>query len=294
MKLDRLSKKQSGLVILIIYLFTMTVGIVTYVIGKSLSLSPITAMFVADVLMTLIIYFLGNLLNNASLYDPYWSVLPPFIILLWGIDTASIGLFHAILLLFVLIVWAVRLTYNWWINWQGFQKQDWRYDLLKEKNEKLYPLTNLMGIHMIPTIVVYFQLVVAYQIMTKASINAGYVIGAIIALIAPIIQFVADKQMYEFRFDKETKSSVINTGIWRFSRHPNYFGELLFWVAIYLMYLFGSGKFDLYVIAPIAMIALFVFISVPMMEKKLIDRPGYESYKKNVSMLIPFKPKKEE
>lgn len=288
MSLSKLTKNQTGFVFLFVYLLTMIVGFALYLVGISLSIPAVALLFVVDVVMTLIIFGVGSIIKNASLYDPYWSVIPLFFILIYIPIYGTFTDFKNILLIIAITVWSIRLTYNWWKNWKGFEEQDWRYDMLKEKNKKIYPLTNLMGIHMIPTIVVYLQMICVFEIVVYGTLNFGYYVGFLMSLAAPVIQWFADKQMYDFRLNNKGKKKVINTGLWRFSRHPNYFGELLFWVGIYAMYLFGSQTFNFFILLPLSMIALFVFVSVPMMEKKLINRPGYKEYKEHVSMIIPF------
>lgn len=288
MNFNKLSKKQSGLVFFMIYIFIMLLGILMVGFGKKNSLSPIITMLLADIFMTLIIFLIGSVLKNASLYDPYWSVIPPYIVIVWIIFYYQTINLASILLLIAILFWAIRLTVNWWKNWHGFASQDWRYDTLKEKNEKLYPMTNLFGIHIIPTIVVYLQMINVFDILKIGKVNLVYIIGFLIAILAPIIQYVSDKQMYEFRIENKNQKKTINKGLWRFSRHPNYFGEILFWIGIFVMCFAESYLFDITILYPISMILLFVFISIPLMEKKLKNRPGYTDYQKNVSMLIPL------
>ena len=294
MNLNNLNKKQSGIIFLIVYGFSFVAGLIIFFILRFRT-GVIITFLVADVVMTVIVFIVGYVIKNASLYDPYWSVIPPFFTIIWALQWHGFTLpINVILVLIAVLFWSIRLTYNWWKNWTGFSEQDWRYDMLREKNPKLYPITNFFGIHMIPTLVVFLQMICVFAFITSFSTTIVSVIGFIIAIAAPIIQFISDKQMYEFRVKNEEKSKVINSGLWRFTRHPNYFGELLFWVGIYVMYLGMVKRIDVYILFPFAMIALFIFISIPMMENKLIKRPGYEEYKKQVSMIIPFFPKKVE
>ncbi len=294
MNLNKLTKKQSGVVFLIVYLFTMGFGFFVVYYSSYFTNNAIIALLIADVLMTIVIFLIGSIIKNASLYDPYWSVIPPYLIVIAAIRYFGLSFSLAgIMLLIVISFWGIRLTYNWWKNWTGFSKQDWRYDLLREKNPKLYPITNLFGIHMIPTVVVFLQLINAFQILNNTSVNTIFLIGLALSLIAPVIQFISDKQMYDFRASNKNKSKVINTGLWRYTRHPNYFGELLFWVGIYVMYFSFVKVIDVHILYPISMILLFVFISIPMMENRLLDRPGYKEYKQSVSMILPFFPKQE-
>ncbi len=293
MNLGDLTKKQSGVIFLIVYGLTLLFGLVIMFLGARYGANFIVTMLIADILMTLVIYLVGLIIKNASLYDPYWSVIPFFIVLFWAVSFQGFSLkMNAILLILVVGIWSFRLTRNWWINWTGFTHQDWRYDMLREKSPKMYPITNLFGIHMIPTIVVFVQLINGYGILLENTINIVFVIGAIISLAAPLIQYISDKQMLEFRQTNVDKTQTINTGLWRFSRHPNYFGELIFWIGIYIMYFSYSMVIDLNILFPVSMILLFVFISIPIMEKRLTNREGYYDYKKSVSMLIPFFQKK--
>jgi len=267
------------------------IGFIVYKILFPILL-PIISMLIADILMTLFIYIMGIQIKNASLYDPYWSVVPPFILLVWIITWLGYSIFGLIVLT-IITIWAIRLTYNWWKNWKGFKFQDWRYDLLREKSPKFYPITNLFGIHLIPTLVVFFQMPIIFFALFNGIKNWVFFIGALMSLSAPIIQYIADRQMYVFRQKNSESKKVINTGLWRFSRHPNYFGEILFWLGFFVMFLDANPVWSLLMLAPVSMIVLFEFISVPMMEKKLVSRPGYKEYQKSVSRILPFFPKKQ-
>ena len=293
MNLNNLNKKQTGIVFLIVYGLAMLLGIFVVFLGSRYTGNPLLIIFIADIMMTLVVFIVGTIIKNASLYDPYWSVIPPFFLILYAFSFYGFNLpVNAILILIVVSFWAIRLTYNWWENWTGFSKQDWRYDMLRDRAPKLYPITNLCGIHLIPTVVVYLQMINMIEVIRYSTINFIFMIGLIIAILSPVIQYFSDKQMFDFRQENKGKNKVINTGLWRFTRHPNYFGEIILWVGIYVMYFSYVRVIDINIIYPISMILLFVFISIPMMEKKLSDRPGYKTYKENVSMLIPFFPKK--
>jgi steroid 5-alpha reductase family enzyme len=92
--------------------------------------------------------------------------------------------------------------------------------------------------------------------------------------------------------DHKKEKACIDHGLWKYTRHPNYLGELTFWVGIYIMYFSHVNAINFNLVYPLLMIALFLFISIPLMEKKLVHRPGYQEYKAQVSMLIPFRKKR--
>ena len=98
------------------------------------------------------------------------------------------------------------------------------------------------------------------------------------------IQLVADAQSHKFR--SEHPGQVCNVGLWKHGRHPNYFGEIQMWWGVWVMYASFCG-IDWLVLCPIAMTALFLFISIPMMERRQLEnKQGYSDYRKVTRLLI--------
>ncbi|MFA7075602.1 MAG: DUF1295 domain-containing protein [Candidatus Izemoplasmatales bacterium] len=290
MNLINLTKKQTLWVFVAVYFLAALIGGLIMLYGFNKQYNMILITLISTVSMTLVVFLFSNVTKNASLYDPYWSVIPIIIVIEWIFIYKNFSL-NVILLLVAVLVWGIRLTQNWWKNWVGFKHQDWRYTKLKDQAPKIYFLTNLMGIHMIPTLVVYAQLINANAVMQHTGVNLIFIIGFILSIAAAVIQYIADKQMYDFRMNINKTKKVIDEGLWKYSRHPNYLGELVFWLGIYVMYFSHVRTIDINLIYPVLMILLFLFISIPLMEKKLANRPGYSEYKNTVSMLIPYRKK---
>jgi steroid 5-alpha reductase family enzyme len=278
----------SLLVILLIYGFAFIIGIYTF---KSLNWENlIYKLLVANVVATLFIFGVGLLLKNASLYDPYWSVAPPILLILTHIHLHTSLNTVRFFIYIGLIFWSIRLTYNWAIHWTGFKEQDWRYTLIKEKAPKIYLISNLFGIHLMPTVIVFIQLLGSIELLTISTrANLISMIGLVIMILSATLQFIADGQMRAFKKRNPDKKVCIEEGLWKYSRHPNYFGEVMVWWGLYLIYFGSTQSINLYLLAPLAMTFLFIFISIPMMEKKILrTRPEYEGYQDRVSMLIPL------
>ena len=281
-------KYSSMLVIFIIYVVATIIGIVVF---NNLNWdSLIYKLLVADVVATFFIWIIGLILKNASLYDPYWSVAPPVILIL---AHSYIGTSLNTIQYFVyigVILWSLRLTSTWALGWTGFEEQDWRYTLIKEKAPKLYLLSNLFGIHLMPTTIVFIQLIGSIELFSlNANINLISMLGLLIMILSVIVQYIADGQMRKFKKRTEHKKACIEEGLWKYSRHPNYFGEIMVWWGLYIIYFGATSTVNLLIIAPILMTSLFIFISIPMMEKKILrTRLEYEAYQNRVSMLIPL------
>ena len=288
------SRITSFLLILAIYVLAFFIGLVVFNLFNNMhvfnNIHVLVSFFLADIAATLVVWGFGILFANSSVYDPYWSVAPIVILAFWMTTRGISFTITDILFLVAIIVWALRLTLNWAIRWKGLNHQDWRYVMLKEKSPRLWFLTNLIGINVMPTIIVFLALIPAYfGIGSEGTVNNLTVIGFSICVGAVLIQSFADKQMDFFRKNKSFKNQCIDKGLWRYSRHPNYFGEVSFWWGIWLMQMGVIPQIWVSVIGPVVMTLLFLFISIPMMEKYILtSKSSYSSYQKQVSMFIPW------
>ncbi len=287
------SKRRDMFIFSVLYAAAIIVGLVIFKMTSSFQ--DIYRFLWADVAATLVIYLFSMLFKNASLYDPYWSVIPPVMVLLAMFHYQAFGLTN-VLLLISLSVWGIRLTYNWASLWTGFHEMDWRYDAMKKKAPRWYPLTNLLGIQLFPTGIVFAQLALAIFVI-ESNPRAEFLtfVGAFVIMISATIQLIADQQMKRFKVRTKGEKKCIEEGLWKYSRHPNYFGEIMVWWGVYAIYFSVYKTLDLMIISPIMMTSLFLFISIPWMEKKILrTRPEYSAYQKRVSMIIPFFRKEKE
>ncbi|MBM7453702.1 steroid 5-alpha reductase family enzyme [Acholeplasma morum] len=280
-----MNKRRDFILITLIYAISISIGLIS---GDFFDVNLLSKILIIDIITTLVIYLCSLIVKNASLYDPYWSVIPPVLIMYAMITQKSYSLLNWVLWISIM-VWAIRLTYNWAVNWTSFSHQDWRYDLIRSKTKKLYPLANLFGIQLMPTFVVYLQIYVAVTTISENKpLNIGSILSGLIIISATLIQFISDKQMREFKASNSNKR-VIDVGLWKYSRHPNYFGEVMVWWGVYGFYLSVSQKLDYLIMAPIVMTLLFLVISIPMMETKILKtRPEYRTYMKETSKFIPW------
>jgi steroid 5-alpha reductase family enzyme len=129
--------------------------------------------FVADVAATLVVFLGSVLMNNSSVYDPYWSVLPPLLFIFWIIDVGSIGLFSALIVLLT-FVWAFRLTLNWASGWRGLDQEDWRYREFRGRFGWLYWPVSLIGIHLVPTVAVFLASIPVYFLISSGISSVGF------------------------------------------------------------------------------------------------------------------------
>ncbi|MDL2292699.1 DUF1295 domain-containing protein [Acholeplasma sp. OttesenSCG-928-E16] len=283
-----MNKATSLILVGIFYLFAYAIGFFFSFLMKNY-LDLYINLFLGTIISTIAIYLFNLLFKNASLYDPYWSVQPCYLIFCFYIiygDKYPFNPIHLIVLL-PLLFWAIRLTINWGNGFSDMSFEDWRYKMLKEKttNRVLRELTVLMGIMIIPTICVYLGTAPLFTSFMKEGVNQllFYIIGATIILLGTILQIVSDYQMLKFRKQKTGKN--IDTGLWKYSRHPNYLGELLIWTGVFIASL---NHFDIInIFGVLTIYFLFFSISIPMAEKRYLNKyVEYQDYKKRTSMLL--------
>ena len=296
-----MSEKQIGLIIILLsYLLSYSFGLLSFtLIEKYITLNQdldpgiitLIQIFISNVISTIIIWFIGVILDTASIYDPYWSVQTPFIFICLLIKYKNINIGNFIYLELILF-WAIRLTYNYTKTFNDISYIDWRYKQIKEKTGKLYQIVNLLGICLMPTIIVYVASIPCFlYIINNYNFEPIQMIGFMIMLISTWIEMKADIDIHRYKMIRKEKKEIINIGLWKYSRHPNYFGEICFWYGLSFVYLFTDFKNNwITLLGPILNHSLFLFISIPLAEKHLIKyKEGFEDYKKNTNMLIPIK-----
>lgn len=281
-----LSRGVSFALITLIYLLTAAVAILIY---GMLPYNMVFSLLIADMAATVLIFTFGALFSNASVYDPYWSVAPIVILAAFVIGTNVTLTADKLLVLIAVLLWGVRLTANWVYTFKGTGFEDWRYRMLRRKAGVFYPIVNLLGIHAVPTLVVFFAILPAVYVVEndEAPKSAFYVVFFITALIAVALQGISDCQMHKYR--KNRKEPFIRVGLWRYSRHPNYLGEILMWwsVALYSASVCGFEWYSL--IGAVLNTALFLGVSIPLADGRQAAKEGFGEYKSQTRMLLPIK-----
>ena len=283
MKALKKNRIASFIALTIIYIIAAIIGIIVY---QALQLDWWLSLLIADLAATVITFIFSLIFKNASVYDPYWSVQPPVILITFAIVNKPTNL--GILLLIAVVFWAVRLTANWAYTFANLNHQDWRYTMLGEKTGIFYPIINFIGIHMVPTLVVYGCILPAvYAIREGLNANFGSVIFISISISAAVMQGISDIQMHKFR--KNKTSTFIRVGLWKYSRHPNYLGEILMWWGIGLAVICAAPSVWYLLAGAVANTALFLAVSIPLADGRQSQKEGFTEYKKQTRMLLPIK-----
>ena len=277
------SRKRSFLMVALVYLVAICGGIVVY---DMLPFNFAINLLIADIVATLITFLYSVVFGNASVYDPYWSVAPIVIVCY---EAISCGFnFVSALVFIAVVIWGARLTANWAYTFKNLTHQDWRYTMLNEKTGKAYPLINLLGIHLFPTIVVYLcMLPTIYAFTNSLSFNYGSLFFFLVSISAVVLQCISDSQMHKYR--KNKNGNFIRNGLWKHSRHPNYLGEIAMWWGVAFTVICALPSVWYLFIGALVNTLMFIFVSIPMQDKRQGKKEGFEEYKKETRALFPLK-----
>lgn len=290
----QVSRARSFLIIAAAYVAALVVaGLVVGWIGPEGH--PLRAVAAADLAATIVVFAVSLLTDNSSVYDPYWSVAPIAIAGWLAARPVASGapIARQALVIGLVTLWGIRLTYNWARGFSGLAHEDWRYIDIRAKTGRVYWPVSLLGIHVMPTIMVYLGCFALYPALTSSrplglldALAAGITLGAV------IVELVADEQLRAFRGERRG-GEILARGLWAFSRHPNYFGEVSFWWGLFVFALAADPGAWWAGAGAAAITLLFVFVSIPLLDRRSVARrPAYADHMKRVSALVPWFPQR--
>jgi steroid 5-alpha reductase family enzyme len=297
------SKAAVALVALAYLVAGGTALVVGWLLGER---HPLIVAGAADLAATLVVFSFSVAFGNSSFYDPFWSAAPPLIALYyfvrawdlplddpfvraWDLPLDDpISMARVAVVVALVFLWGARLTHNWLRGWRGLDHEDWRYVRIRQRSGRLYWPTSLAGIHLMPTIVVFCGCLPLYPALSNRG-PLGILDGvALVVTGAAIwIEAAADRQLYRFVRSRSSADQILETGLWARCRHPNYLGELLFWWGLYLFGLAAGLEHWWTGLGALSITLLFLFISIPMIERRMLGKPGYAERVKKVPALIP-------
>ena len=292
---------RASLIVLIAYLTAFAAAAVSLVATAHLGLLAATA--IADVVATIVVFGFSVGTNNASMYDPYWSVAPVCIAGCWWLHPGAQGdPVRAVVVVVLVNLWGWRLTYNWWRGWRGLGHEDWRYAGMRAHAGRAYWLLAFAGFHFFPTVIVYLGCLALWPALVSGKLPLGVIdgVGVGIALTGILVEAIADHQLVRFKREASARHArgesverpLLTAGLWAWSRHPNYFGEITFWVGLFVIGLAADLGAWWAAVGPLAMVLLFTGVSVPLLDARLrATRPDYAEHAKRVSAIVPWPPR---
>jgi steroid 5-alpha reductase family enzyme len=232
-------------------------------------------------------------LRDVSIVDPAWG--PAFVLVaVVAALTADGCLGRRWLLAAMTGVWGLRLGMYLLVRKLGDRSEDRRYAAMRERRGAAFVPWSLVMIFGLQGLLV---LIVSLPVQVAAgrggSLSAAVIPGVLLWLIGVGFESVGDEQLRRFKARPDSKGQVMDRGLWRYTRHPNYFGDFCVWWGLWLVALTAGGTWWTF-IGPVVMSILLIRVSgAGLLEKDIGDRrPGYADYVRRTSGFFPLPPKR--
>ena len=253
--------------------------------------NPLMMNAVVVAALMLIIWISSIVWRNASIVDAFWGA--GFVLISWTTYGIADLPQRSLLLPVLTTIWGVRLSiFLAWRNW-GLP-EDYRYRSMRDKHGSRFWLVSLLTVFVLQGIVMW---IVSLPLQTSGRMAGGntglVVVGVLVWLTGFLFESVGDWQLARFRSVPSNNGLVMDCGLWRYTRHPNYFGDFCIWWGLFIVSRQHSAP-AWSVAGPILMsILLIKFSGVALLEKRLAKmKPGYVEYVAATSAFLPLPPRK--
>lgn len=238
-------------------------------------------------------FFIALRRNDNSIADVMWGIGFIIIALFTFFYTRSYTSRQWLITTLVLL-WGIRLSMQIIIRKIGKgedtrykkMRDEWGNDAIKNSFWYVFMLQGLM------MLIISLPIILVNSSIIQPPLNLKDFIGLTIWIIGFLFETIGDLQLFKFLSDPSNRGKILNTGLWRYTRHPNYFGESLMWWGIFVIALSIPYSFFT-IISPLLITYLLVFVSgIPLAEKQMENNPDFLEYKKQTNAFIPWFPKK--
>jgi steroid 5-alpha reductase family enzyme len=240
-----------------------------------------------------LLWILSLAMKDASVVDRYWGIA--FIVIASATSAATEGFETRSRLVLVLVtLWGARLSLYITVRNLG-GGEDFRYRAMRERWGTRFPIVSLatvFGLQALLAWIVSLPVQAAIAAVFPARLTALDRIGVAVWIVGFAFEAVGDWQLSRFRAKARNRGRLLTTGLWKYSRHPNYFGDALQWWGLWLIAAATGAWWT--VVGPLLMTLLLLRVSgVTLLEKRLRrSREGYEDYCRRTSAFVPTRPRR--
>lgn len=256
---------------------------------------PFTNLFILTGVLILclmsVLWLISLTLKNASIVDIFWGI--GFIVVTWFAFSYGPGYLPRKQWMTALVtLWGLRLALH--IGFRNWGKpEDFRYAKWREENGARWWWASFFNVFLLQGLLMWIisaPILAAQSSGFPAILTSLDLFGALVGLTGLLVETIADLQLTFFKRDKSNKGRILTTGLWKYSRHSNYFGEALVWWGIYIIALAAGAWWTIF--SPTLITWLLLRVSgVTMLERTMRLKPGYEEYSKKTRAFFPWFPK---
>lgn len=229
--------------------------------------------------------------RDAGIVDIFWGI--GFVVVSWVAWAVGDGEANRSDLLVTMVsIWGIRLSFHLWRRSRG-REEDYRYRSMRRKSGEGFAIRSLLTVFLFQGLLIWIVSLPVQLAMTPSGprVRALAVVGVVIWGIGLFFEALGDSQLTRFRAT-DTDNKVMDWGLWRYTRHPNYFGDFCVWWGIWLVAA-DTPDARIGIVGPLLMSLLLLrFSGIPILERGLRRRhEGYDDYAARTSAFIPRPPK---
>ena len=228
--------------------------------------------------------------GDVSIVDSLWSLIFLALCTTWFI-AYEYPTQRSVIVLALVAVWALRLSaYITWRNWD--EGEDARYQAMRRNYSPNFALKSLFIVFLLQGVLAWvISLPLLAAITGSRPLNLLDALAVVLVIFGILFESIADTQLAAFKARPDTQGRVMDTGLWRYTRHPNYFGECCVWWGFYLFAVAAGGSWS--IVSPLLMTFLLLRVSgVALLEKDIVERrPAYRQYIEQTNAFIPGLPR---
>lgn len=239
------------------------------------------------------LWFLFSLIKKRNdIVDIAWGL--GFTFLAWlSYLTTDITNLRGFIITILVSIWGLRLAWHIHLRNKG-KTEDYRYLNWRNTWGKWFLLRSYFQIYMLQGLLLFLIILPVLFTHTKTlSLFTYYdIIGITVWITGFLFESIGDAQLAKFIKNPKNKGKIMESGLWKYTRHPNYFGEVCLWWGIWIISLSVYPQW-ISILGPLTITILILKVSgIPMLEEKLSQKPGFKEYEKRVSKFIPLPQKK--
>lgn len=247
----------------------------------------------AILVMMVLLWWLSLVLRNSSIVDIFWGI--GFVVVAWLVFlVAPQGYLPRRQLVVALVtIWGLRLALHIGVrNWG--QPEDFRYAKWRQENGASWWWISFFKVFLLQGILMWIistPIIAAQTSGFPAILTPLDYFGALLWTFGLLFEATGDLQLMRFKADPANKGKLLTTGLWKYTRHPNYFGEAVLWWGYYIIALASGSWWTIF--SPILMTFLLMKVSgVAMLERTMKSKPGYEDYMRQTNAFVPWFPRR--
>lgn len=260
------------------------------------------ALYITSLIITLgvttLLFFIAQFKKDNSIIDIAYGLT--FIIVAYELafkkaETSALAP-ASFIILFLITIWGLRLAYRIFMKNRGksedFRYQTWRKDWLRHGKRYYYARAYLQIFILQGAVISIVLLPFTLTLTTSSQSNSLLLVGLGLWIFGFFFEVIGDKQLDTFIKKKNKTDTIMKTGLWKYTRHPNYFGESTMWFGLAFI-AYSSGVSLFVFLSPLLITYLLLKVSgIPLLEKRWAGIPEWEVYKAKTSAFIPLPPKK--